>query len=59
VYPDRIGLNGSPTQVIRIFTPPKPSGGKKFEGEVPDTVAELITELKQAGIPLGRKEKDN
>ncbi len=49
---DRVGLTGSPTQVIKIFTPPKPSGGKVFQGEVKEAVAALIAELEKAGIPL-------
>ena len=53
---DRIGLTGSPTQVIKIFTPPKPSGGKILKGEVKEVVAELLSELKKAGIPIGKKE---
>jgi len=52
--PVRIGLNGSPTQVMRIFTPPKPAGGKVFQGEVQQSVAQLLEELKKAGIPLGQ-----
>lgn len=50
--PQRIGLTGSPTQVMKIFTPPKPSGGKIFEGDVSEAVTKLITELREAGIPL-------
>lgn len=49
---DRIGLVGSPTQVVRIFTPPRPSGGKVFTGEVAPAVKELLDELKAAGVPL-------
>jgi electron transfer flavoprotein beta subunit len=52
--PVRIGLNGSPTQVMKIFTPPKPAGGKLFQGDVPQAVAQLLEELKKAGIPLGK-----
>ncbi len=59
VYADRIGLDGSPTQVIKIFTPPKPKGGKIIEGEVPDAVAELIRELKAMGVPIGEKRKES
>jgi electron transfer flavoprotein beta subunit len=51
----RIGLTGSPTQVMRIFTPPKPAGGKIFEGDAKTAVAQLIAELRAAGLPLGRK----
>jgi electron transfer flavoprotein beta subunit len=56
--PQRIGLNGSPTQVMKIFTPPKPSGGKIFEGEVQAAVADLLTELRAAGIPVGQKKDE-
>jgi len=52
--PVRIGLNGSPTQVMKIFTPPKPAGGKVFHGEPHHAVAQLLEELSKAGIPLGQ-----
>ncbi|MBN2441543.1 MAG: electron transfer flavoprotein subunit beta/FixA family protein [Spirochaetales bacterium] len=55
---DRLGLTGSPTQVIKIFTPPKPSGGKVLRGEANEVVRGLLGELKQAGIPIGTKESD-
>ena len=47
---EEIGLNGSPTQVMKIFSPPKPGGGKVFEGEPQDTVPQLLAELKSGGI---------
>jgi electron transfer flavoprotein beta subunit len=53
VEPKRLGLTGSPTQVVKIFTPPKPAGGKIFEGSVAENVKELIAELHKAGIVLG------
>ena len=53
--PERLGLNGSPTQVMKIFTPPKPSGGKKFTGEPAHTVGQLLAELKALGVQLRRK----
>jgi electron transfer flavoprotein beta subunit len=53
--PERVGMVGSPTQVMRIFTPPKPSGGKLFKGEPQETAAALLAELKAAGIVLGKK----
>ncbi len=52
--PEEIGLNGSPTQVMKIFTPPKPEGGKVFTGEPKQTVAELIKEMRTAGLTFGR-----
>ncbi|MBN2049867.1 MAG: electron transfer flavoprotein subunit beta/FixA family protein [Spirochaetales bacterium] len=52
--PEETGLNGSPTQVMKIFTPPKPEGGKLFKGEVKESVATLLSELTGAGILLGK-----
>ncbi len=46
------GLNGSPTQVMKIFTPPKPSGGKIFTGDIQESVSSLLSELEKAGIPI-------
>jgi len=47
---DRLGLNGSPTWVTKIFTPPKSQKGKLFTGGKSEAVAALIKELRQAGI---------
>jgi len=44
--PDQIGLNGSPTQVVKIFTPPHKEGGKTFEGEPQEIVDKLFEEIK-------------
>ncbi len=50
VDPSCLGLKGSPTQVVTIFTPPPRPTGKIFEGE-PDTVVEKLTsELKERGL---------
>ncbi|MBU1121732.1 MAG: electron transfer flavoprotein subunit beta/FixA family protein [Candidatus Omnitrophota bacterium] len=43
---DQIGLNGSPTQVLKIFTPPQKEGGKLFKGEPQEVVSQLIEEIK-------------
>jgi len=47
---DRLGLNGSPTWVTKIFTPPPSNKGQLFSGEKKEAVAALIAELRQAGI---------
>ncbi len=52
---ERFGLVGSPTQVMKIFTPPKPSGGKKFTGEPAETVGALLAELAAAGISIRKQ----
>ncbi|MGA2641127.1 MAG: electron transfer flavoprotein subunit beta/FixA family protein [Spirochaetia bacterium] len=49
---ERLGLNGSPTQVMKIFTPPKPGGGRKFTGEPAETVSAFLSELTAAGISI-------
>jgi len=57
IDPDRIGLTGSPTQVIKIFTPPKPLRGKIFEGEKSEAVTSLLKELKRAEIELDKNRR--
>jgi len=52
---ERLGLNGSPTQVMKIFTPPKPGGGKKFTGEPAQTVGAFLSELTAAGITIRKR----
>jgi electron transfer flavoprotein beta subunit len=41
-----IGLKGSPTQVVKIFTPPPKQGGQIFEGEPQELVEKLANLLK-------------
>lgn len=40
------GLNGSPTQVVKIFTPPPRKGGEIFQGETEVVVSKLIERIK-------------
>lgn len=42
----QIGLDGSPTRVVKIFTPPQKEGGKIFKDEPEEAVAQLVAELK-------------
>ena len=44
--PDSLGLKGSPTKVVKIFTPPPRKGGQILEGEAKDTSAKLVELLK-------------
>lgn len=48
--PDRIGLRGSPTVVNKIFSPPKRSGGKIWNGDANAAAGELVKELFDKGI---------
>ncbi|MCM8782161.1 MAG: electron transfer flavoprotein subunit beta/FixA family protein [Candidatus Omnitrophica bacterium] len=42
----KIGLEGSPTKVIKIFSPPPRKGGIKLKGEPREVVAKLVELLK-------------
>ena len=44
--PDCIGLTGSPTQVVKIFTPPSRVGGQILRGETQEIVEKLVEVLK-------------
>jgi electron transfer flavoprotein beta subunit len=44
--PQSIGLCGSPTQVVKIFTPAQRQGGQFLRGEIPDIARELAGLLK-------------
>ena len=42
--PDKCGLKGSPTQVVKVFSPEHRAGGEKFEDE-PKVLAEKMLEI--------------
>ena len=46
VDPDLIGLNGSPTKVVRIFTPPPRKGGQILQGDAKEVSGKLVELLK-------------
>ncbi|MDR2426601.1 MAG: electron transfer flavoprotein subunit beta/FixA family protein [Endomicrobium sp.] len=46
----KIGLNGSPTQVMKIFTPPQRKGGEKFNGEAQEVAAAFVKKLSETGL---------
>ncbi len=46
--PKGLGLDGSPTKVVRIFTPPPRTGGQILKGEPDDVVSQLAAKLKDA-----------
>ncbi len=46
----RTGLNGSPTQVMKIFTPPQRSGGEKFTGDASEVASALVKEMSENGL---------
>ncbi|MDR3256859.1 MAG: electron transfer flavoprotein subunit beta/FixA family protein [Endomicrobium sp.] len=46
----RTGLNGSPTQVMKIFTPLQRIGGEKFVGKAQEIASALVKRLSDIGI---------
>ena len=46
----QLGLNGSPTQVVKIFTPAPRKGGQIFQGETGEVVDKLVELLKEEVI---------
>ncbi len=44
--PKDIGLSGSPTQVVKIFTPPPRTGGQILQGDIPEVAAKLLDLIK-------------
>ncbi len=44
---DKIGLDGSPTRVVKIFTPPPRKGGVILKGDTGEIVEKLVGELRQ------------
>ncbi len=47
---EKIGLNGSPTQVLRSFVPEKKTGGEKISGETPELVTKLSSTILDLNI---------
>lgn len=48
--PKSIGLDGSPTRVVKIFTPPARKGGEMLKGETADVAKEVVELLKDVII---------
>ena len=44
--PQNIGLCGSPTQVVKIFTPPQRVGGQILKGEIPEIACQVVELLR-------------
>jgi electron transfer flavoprotein beta subunit len=50
---DQIGLDGSPTKVVRIFTPAPRPGGEMLTGEPSEVVPQLVGKLKDIVVGVG------
>ena len=46
----KIGLDGSPTKVVKIFTPPAREGGEILQGEPDECVSRLVELLKETVV---------
>ena len=47
---DKLGFEGSPTQVVKVFSPPHREGGEKHTGDAPDLADKLTGLLKELEI---------
>jgi electron transfer flavoprotein beta subunit len=47
---DQVGLKGSPTQVMRVFSPEPRGAGERFEGDAEDVAERLAERLKEMGM---------
>ena len=52
VEESKLGLKGSPTQVVKVFSPAPRKGGRIIEGEISEIVEELAKELKDIVISV-------
>jgi electron transfer flavoprotein beta subunit len=50
VDPDKVGFDGSPTWVMRVFTPEQRGGGEILQGEIPEVVSQLVDKLLEAKV---------
>ncbi|MEK7353563.1 MAG: electron transfer flavoprotein subunit beta/FixA family protein [Chloroflexota bacterium] len=48
--PDRLGLTGSPTKVVKIFSPQRTSTGEMLQGSPEEQIARLISKLKDSHL---------
>lgn len=50
IDPKRIGLEGSPTQVVRVFYPEPRKGGERITGDPPEIAKKLTQKLSEMGL---------
>jgi electron transfer flavoprotein beta subunit len=43
---ERLGLKGSPTQVVKIFSPERRKGGALFQGPAEESVDKIVDVIK-------------
>jgi electron transfer flavoprotein alpha/beta subunit len=47
---EKIGLKGSPTQVLRSFVPQRKTGGEKVTGETSEMVSKIKKTIEELGV---------
>lgn len=47
---NRVGLDGSPTRVVKVFTPESPSKGEILEGDLNEKADRIIEEIKKRNL---------
>jgi electron transfer flavoprotein beta subunit len=45
--PDKCGLKGSPTQVVKVFSPEHRAGGERWEGDAPELAAKMLEIIRE------------
>jgi electron transfer flavoprotein beta subunit len=45
--PEKCGLKGSPTQVVKVFSPEHRAGGEKWDGDAADLAAKMLDILRE------------
>jgi len=50
LQPGKLGLDGSPTRVMKIFAPPPRAGGEVFKGEADQCADKLVAVLAKNGV---------
>jgi electron transfer flavoprotein beta subunit len=45
--PDKCGLKGSPTQVVKVFCPEHRAGGERWEGDAPELAAKMLEIIRE------------
>jgi len=51
----RLGLQGSPTKVVKTFSPQKDTNGKIYKGNPREIVSSFLKDMQERGIDLKMK----
>ena len=48
---EKCGLKGSPTQVVKVFSPEHRAGGERWEGDAPELAAKIVGDYYASASP--------